>query len=174
MPDKIALFVGTNKGGFILTSDADRRKWDVSGPHLPGYPIYHMAYDPRTASTFMAANHVIYGSEIVRSSDFGGTWDHSEAEPRFADGSERKMEALWHVEPGRPSEPGVIYAGAAPASLFRSEDSGKNWAEVMSLQEHPSRPKWVPGAGGLCLHTIILDRLQFATYPTPLNQRVVG
>jgi len=157
MADKIALFVGTNKGGFILTSGAARQKWNVSGPHLRGYSIDHMAFDPRDGHVYMVANHDIYGPEVVSSADFGDTWDTSNAEPRFNDDSGRSLEKLWHVQPGRPFEPGVIYLGGMPASLWKSEDLGKTWQENTPLQEHETRPKWSPGAGGLCLHTIILD-----------------
>lgn len=157
MADKIALFAGTNKGGFILTSDDGRAKWDIAGPFLRGYSIFHMTFDPRDGSIYMVANHEIYGPEVARSTDFGETWTTSEAEPRFEPDSGRNMKRLWHVQPGRLSEPGVIYAGAEPASLWKSEDSGKTWVENQQLQEHPSQPKWAPGAGGLCLHTIILD-----------------
>jgi photosystem II stability/assembly factor-like uncharacterized protein len=69
------------------------------------------------------------------------------------------MEAFWHVTPGRPSEPGVVYLGAAPASLWRSEDLGLTWAENNPFSSHGSRPDWEQGAGGLCLHTILLDPL---------------
>jgi hypothetical protein len=154
MADKIAVFVGTDKGGFILTSDFCRARWDVSGPHLKGYSIYHMTPDTRDGSIYMAANHAVYGSEVVRSTDMGESWTHSDAEPRFPEGAGRKMEALWHIEPGRPAEPGVLYLGADPASLWKSEDSGKTWHEMKALQQHRSKPDWVPGAGGMCLHTI--------------------
>ncbi len=157
MADKISLFVGTNKGGFMLSSDRSRTKWDVAGPFLRGYSIFHMAPDLRDRSIYMAANHEVYGPEIARSADFGETWTQSDAEPRFEPDSGRKLQRIWHIQPGRPSEPGVIYAGAEPASLWRSEDSGKNWKENEPLRAHPSHPNWVPGAGGLCLHTIILD-----------------
>ncbi|MBT3943526.1 MAG: exo-alpha-sialidase [Chloroflexi bacterium] len=157
MADKIALFVGTNKGGFILTSDASRQKWDVSGPHMRGYSIDHMAFDPRDGRTFMALNHEVYGPEVVSSTDHGKNWKPSEAEARFADGRDRTVEKLWNIQPGRPSEPGVVYLGGMPAALWKSEDYGKTWQENTSLQEHESRPNWSPGAGGLCLHTIILD-----------------
>jgi photosystem II stability/assembly factor-like uncharacterized protein len=157
MADKTVLFAGTDKGGFILTSDSSRRMWEVSGPFLRGYSIFHMTPDLRDGSIYMVANHAVYGSGVVRSDDFGETWTPSDAEPRFEPDSDRSLKQLWHVRPGRPSEPGVIYVGAEPASLWRSEDSGKTWAENEHLQEHPSQPNWVPGAGGLCLHTIILD-----------------
>lgn len=154
MADKIAVFVGTDKGGFILTSDLSRARWNFSGPHLKGYSIYHMIPDPRDGSIYMAANHAVYGPEVVRSTDMGASWTHSDAEPRFPEDSDRKMEALWHIEPGRPAEHGVLYLGADPASLWKSEDSGKTWHEMAALQDHPSKPDWIPGAGGMCLHTI--------------------
>ena len=157
MADKIALFVGTNKGGFILTSDAHRREWDVSGPHMRGYSIDHMAFDARDGRIYMAANHVIFGPEVASSVDFGESWSPSDSEPRFEEGGDRKVEKFWNIQPGRPSEPGVVYLGGMPAALWKSEDGGKTWQENMPLQQHESRPRWSPGAGGLCLHTIILD-----------------
>ncbi len=157
MADKIVLFAGTNKGGFILASDSSRKSWEVSGPFLRGYSIFHMTPDLRDGSIYMAANHEVYGPEVVRSADFGKTWSPSDSEPRFEPDSGRNLKQLWHIRPGRPSEPGVIYAGAEPASLWKSENSGKTWVENGQLQKHPSQPNWMPGAGGLCLHTIILD-----------------
>ena len=67
------------------------------------------------------------------------------------------MDKLWHIEPGRDSQPGVVYVGVQPAALFKSEDSGATWNEVVSLTDHPSRGQWQPGLGGLCLHSIQLD-----------------
>ena len=64
---------------------------------------------------------------------------------------------MWNIEPGRADEPGVLYAGAQPASLFKSTDRGETWALNESLFDHPHRGQWNPGAGGLCLHTIVLD-----------------
>lgn len=157
MSERVALFVGTNKGGFILTSDSKREKWDVSGPHMRGSSVDHMIFDDRSGIIFMAVNHEIYGPEMARSSDFGKTWESAQRNPRFPDQSGRVMEKLWNIQPGRTSEPGVLYLGAMPASLWRSDDDGQTWHENSGLQEVPSRPKWVPGAGGLCLHTIVLD-----------------
>lgn len=157
MADRVALFVGTDKGAFVLTSDMAREKWDVSGPHMRGSSIDHMIFDGRDGTMFMAINHFIYGPEVARSTDFGETWEKAEKQPRFEEGSGRVMEKLWNVQPGRDSEPGVVYLGAAPASLWRSEDSGVTWHENAGLQGVPGRDKWMPGAGGLCLHTILLD-----------------
>ena len=64
---------------------------------------------------------------------------------------------VWHVLPGRESEPGVVYAGVEPAALFRSEDGGDSWTDVPALTKHPTRDRWQPGAGGLILHSIVLD-----------------
>ena len=133
MPDGVALFVGTNKGGFVLTSDAAREKWEVSGPHMRGSSIDHMAYDRRDGTILMAINHDIYGPEVARSTDFGETWERSEKQPRFYEGSGRVMEKLWNIQPGRDSEQGVVYLGAAPASLWRSDDSGITWYENTGL-----------------------------------------
>jgi hypothetical protein len=157
LTDRIVLLAGTDKGGFILTSDARRQKWTVAGPFMKGYQIYHMAFDPRDGGIFMAANHMVYGSEVARSTDFGETWRPSDSEPRFPEESGQSMEAFWHITPGRSSEPGVVYLGAAPASLWRSEDLGLTWLENESFSSHGSRSDWEPGAGGLCLRTILLD-----------------
>lgn len=157
MAGRVALFVGTDKGGFVLTSDSARERWDVSGPHARGSSVDHMTFDERSGTIFMAVNHEIYGPEVMRSTDFGKTWESSEKNPRFEEGSGLVMEKLWNIQPGRESEPGVIYLGAMPASLWRSEDDGRTWNENLGLQRVPSRPRWGPGAGGLCLHTIVLD-----------------
>ena len=68
-----------------------------------------------------------------------------------------KMIKVWNIKPGRDSEPNVLYAGAQPASLFISKDRGETWTLNESLYDHPQRGEWNPGAGGLCLHTILLD-----------------
>ena len=156
MADKIAVFVGTDKGGFILTSDLSRARWNFSGPHLKGYSIYHMIPAPRDGSIYMAANHAVYGPEVVRSTDMGASWTHSEAEPRFPEDSDRKMEALWHIEPGRPAEHGVLYLGADPASLWKSEDSGKTWSLRTEGIPPASEPHADP-ASCLCVHKFVTD-----------------
>ncbi len=91
------------------------------------------------------------------SRDLGATWTDSKDGPKFDSANGTTVKRVWHVEPGRDSEPGVVYAGVEPASLFRSEDSGATWSEVLALTGHPTREKWVPGFGGLCLHSIVLD-----------------
>lgn len=154
----VLLAVGTRKGAFLLSSDPARKNWSVSGPHQAGSDVYHMAYDDRESGTvFVAINNPVWGSEIQRSHDLGATWQKSSENPKFAEHDERSVERLWHIEPGRPSEPGVLYAGVAPAALFKSIDGGVRWSEVSTLTDHPTRSEWQPGFGGLCLHSIVLD-----------------
>ncbi len=154
---EIVLLVGTKKGGFILTSDRSRKDWSLTGPHAMGREIFHMTYDPRDGSVLAAVNHMIWGHDVQRSNDLGATWESAETVPSFDDGGDLSVERVWHLEPGRASEPGVVYAGVEPAALFRSEDGGANWTEVSALSSHPTREEWQPGLGGLCLHSILPD-----------------
>jgi photosystem II stability/assembly factor-like uncharacterized protein len=153
------LLVGTKKGLFIFTSK-DRRKWSATGPFQPGREINHAVFDPRTGRVFATANDSWFGCEIVSSPDLGATWESATLNPKFAESSGLKLERIWHIEPARAAETGVLYAGVAPAALFRSEDNGKNWTEVTTLSAHPTRVHWHPGAGGLCLHSIVIDHAQ--------------
>jgi len=77
---------------------------------------------------------------------------------QWYDGSQRPWEfkRVWHLEPSL-SDPDTVYAGVEDAALFRSADGGQNWKELSGLRGHGTGPEWQPGAGGLCLHTIIQD-----------------
>ncbi len=114
-------------------------------------------WDPRTRRIFAAGNDAWFGCEVVYSDDLGETWTSAKTSPAFTEASGLKVENIWHLEPGPAATPNVLYAGVAPAALFRSEDAGETWSEVSSLTSHPSRPNWHPGAGGLCLHSIQID-----------------
>ena len=153
----VIVLVGTRKGGFILSSAPDSKDWKVSGPHNPGGDIYHMLYDSREGSIYSANNSIIWGPSIEFSRDLGESWQQPTEQPKFGVDTEKSVGKMWHVEPGRDFEPGVVYAGVDPASLFRSEDSGKTWQGVHGLNEHPTRDQWQPGLGGLCLHSMVLD-----------------
>ncbi len=150
------LLVGTKKGLFLFTSP-DRAKWELRGPCLQGKEVHHAIRDPRNGRIFATSNDTWFGSEIVYSDDLGETWTSARQGPGFAADSGATLERIWHLEAGHASEPGVLYAGVAPAALFRTEDTGETWQEVTTLSQHPSRPQWHPGAGGLCLHSIQLD-----------------
>ena len=154
----VVLLVGTRKGAFLMSANASRRDWDLSGPHFPGSDIFHMAYDPRDGGTvFAAVNSIIWGSEIQRSHDLGTTWLPSAQAPKLNEDGDTGIKQIWHIEPGRPEEPGAVYAGVEPAALFKSEDGGDTWSHMNGLAEHPTRPDWQPGLGGLCLHSIVTD-----------------
>jgi photosystem II stability/assembly factor-like uncharacterized protein len=156
---RVILSVGTKKGLFLLESDQYRSLWRQSGPMLPGAEVNHAAIDPRTRTLYATANDAWFGSRIASSPDLGATWAEDASGPRYAEDSGKKVERLWHVEPGRTSEPGVIYCGIDPANLWRSDDGGKTWTENEGLanQETRQRNMWGPGAGGLIVHSILLD-----------------
>lgn len=154
--DRVKLLVGTKKGLFVFASD-DRKQWTLDGPFQPGREINHALYDARSGQVYATANDAWFGCDLVSSPDFGKTWTSATTPPQFPTESGQKLERLWHIEPGRKSEPDVLYVGVAPAALFRSEDRGATWREIESVSKHPTREKWFPGAGGLCLHSIVID-----------------
>ena len=128
----VILMVGTRKGAFLLTSDRARHNWVVSGPLHAGSDVFHMAYDGREEGTVLAAiNSPVWGPEIQRSHDLGATWLNAESSPRFAESRNGSVDKVWHIEPGRPGEPGVVYAGVAPVGplqepgLRRHVDRGR-------------------------------------------------
>jgi photosystem II stability/assembly factor-like uncharacterized protein len=156
MSAKVLLLAGTKKGLFLFSS-AGRRRWRASGPFQAGREINHAVYDGRSGRIFATSNDAWFGCEVVSSPDLGEHWETAKENPKFPESSGLKLERIWHIEPGRAAEGGVLYAGVAPAALFRSSDQGQTWSEMASLSAHPTRAKWHPGAGGLCLHSIVLD-----------------
>jgi photosystem II stability/assembly factor-like uncharacterized protein len=156
MKKKVLLLAGTKKGLFLFTS-ADRRRWHRTGPFQPGREINHAVFDARTGKIHVTSNDAWFGCEVATSANFGKSWQMAKRNPAFDKKSGLKLERIWHIEPGQAKEKNVIYAGVAPAALFRSDDGGKTWEEIKTLTAHPTRPKWHPGAGGLCLHSIAID-----------------
>jgi photosystem II stability/assembly factor-like uncharacterized protein len=153
---KQTLLLGTRRGLFMATKDSGR--WSVSNPMLLGQPIFCAGADTRDGVKLLAGrNDAHWGPAIRTSSDFGETWQESEKQPRFAEGSGLAVDAIWQIVPGGADQPNVLYAGVDPAALFKSEDGGKTWNEVVGLTQHPTRKDWSPGNGGLCLHTILVD-----------------
>ncbi len=167
MKTDVMVLVGSRKGVFIMESSASRRRWKTRGPYLAGQSVMHMAFDPRSGILFAATGDPWFGSRIYRSTDMGTTWDEPASGPTFPADSGYKLERVWHVAPGRADEPGVVYAGVEPAALFKSTDDGATWSWIEALSNHPTRDKWQPGAGGLCLHTIVL-------HPTDVQRVMVG
>ncbi len=158
--DDLTLLVVTRKGAFVLTGGAARRNWQLSGPFSPGSDVFHLVYDPRNGGClWAAANNVVWGPQLEFSQDLGRNWQQPTEQPRFSDG-DATVHRLWHIEPGRDDEADVMYIGVEPAALFKSTDRGDSWQEVAALSKHPTRQGWMPGFGGLCLHSIALDREQ--------------
>jgi photosystem II stability/assembly factor-like uncharacterized protein len=164
----VRVLVGTRKGAFILTSDGTRKKWDVAGPHFAGWEIYHMKGSPADPDRlYTSQTSGWFGQLIQRSNDAGKTWepvdnkfvyDGDAGTHQWYDGTPHPWEfkRVWHLEPSL-HDPDTVYAGVEDAALFRTTDGGKSWAELKGLREHGSGPRWQPGAGGMCLHSIIVD-----------------
>ncbi len=165
---KVRVLVGTRKGAFILNSDASRKSWEVNGPFFGGWEIYHVNASPVDPSRLYASqSNGWFGQLIQRSDDGGSTWQPVgnqfpyEGVPgthQWYDGTPHPWEfaRVWHLEPSR-SDPDTVYAGVEDAALFRSSDAGTTWEELSGLRRHDSGSSWQPGAGGMCLHTIVLD-----------------
>jgi photosystem II stability/assembly factor-like uncharacterized protein len=154
------LLVGTMKGAFIFRSDGAREKWDVAGPYFPGRSVYAMNFDGRNGRQrlWAAVNSSFWGSFLSSSNDFGKTWSDPEAyNIKFPEGSEVSLKQIWQIVPGHKSEPDTLYCGVEPAALFKSTDAGETWSLERGLFDHPHRTQWMPGGGGLCLHTILPD-----------------
>jgi photosystem II stability/assembly factor-like uncharacterized protein len=164
----VRLLVGTRKGAFILTADGKREDWQVSGPHFGGWEIYHVNGSPADPGRLWASQSSGWFGQIIQRSDDGGvSWNPvgndfayqgEVGEHLWYDGTPRPFEfkRIWHLEPAR-DDPDTVYAGAEDAALYRSTDGGGKWEELPALRTHPSAPSWQPGAGGMCLHTIVLD-----------------
>jgi photosystem II stability/assembly factor-like uncharacterized protein len=152
--------VGTMKGAFLFRSNAERKDWEVGGPYFPGRAIYAFAYDDRNGRKrlWSAVNSSFWGSYLSSSDDFGESWSEPEAYGvKFPEDAEASVKQIWQIEKGHEEEPDTLYCGVEPAALFKSTDAGATWALVKGLYDHPHRPQWQPGGGGLCLHTILPD-----------------
>jgi hypothetical protein len=164
----VRVLVGTRKGAFVLTSDGKRRQWDVSGPHFGGWEVYHVKGSPADPNRIYGSQSSgWFGQVIQRSNDGGRTWepagnkfvyDGVPGTHQWYDGTPHPWEfkRVWHLEPSLDN-PDVVYAGVEDAALFKTTDGAQTWQEMPGLRGHGSGPQWQPGAGGLCLHTILLD-----------------
>ena len=164
----VRVLVGTRKGAFVLTADAARTNWKTAGPFFGGWELYHLKGSPADPNRIYASQSSgWYGQQIQRSDDGGVTWapvgnkfayDGEAGTHMWYDGTPHPWEfkRVWHLEPSL-TDPDTVYAGVEDAGLFRSTDGGASWHELAGLRGHGSGPQWQPGAGGLCLHSIILD-----------------
>ncbi len=165
---RVRVLVGTRKGAFVLESDGKRERWDVTGPHFGGWEIYHVKGSPADPNRLYASQSSgWFGQVLQRSNDGGKTWeaagntfayDGVPGTHQWYDGTPHPWEfkRVWHLEPSL-SDPDTVYAGAEDAALFQTTDGAQTWNELPGLRNHGSGPAWAPGAGGLCLHTILID-----------------
>ena len=182
---KIRVLVGTKKGAFILTSDGKRKNWTVSGPHFAGWEIYHLKGSAADADRIYASQSSGWFGQIIQRSDDGGqTWSTPGSSPeelkdpggfprgesnkfvyegdagthKWYDGTQHPWEfkRIWHIEPSL-TDPDTAYAGAEDAAIFKTTDGGKTWKELPGLRKAKGQ-LWQPGAGGMAVHTILLDR----------------
>jgi photosystem II stability/assembly factor-like uncharacterized protein len=174
---KVRLLVGTRKGAFVITADAGRKKWKIDGPHFGGWEMYHLKGSPVDANRIYASQTSGWFGQVIQRSDDGGkTWTAMNNEFKYEgepgqhlwyDGTKHPWEfkRIWHMEPSL-TDPDTVYAGAEDAALFRTTDGGQSWHELASLRDC-SGEKWQPGAGGMGLHTILLD-------PTNANRMYIA
>lgn len=165
---RVRVLVGTRKGAFILTADGTRDNWTIHGPYFSGWQIYHINGSPSDPDRIYVSQTVSWFGQIVQRSDDGGqTWQpvgnrfEYEGElgtHQWFDGTQHPWEfaRVWHFEPS-PDDPDTVYAGVEDAALFRSTDGGQTWHELSGLRRGTSGHLWHPGAGGICLHAILLD-----------------
>jgi len=165
---RVRVLVGTRKGAFVLTADGTRESWDVSGPHFAGWEIYHVKGSPVAPQRLFASQSSGWFGQLIQRSDDGGrTWapvdnkfvyDGVPGTHQWYDGKPHPWEfkRVWHLEPSL-TNPDVVYAGVEDAAMFRTTDGGASWQEMPGLRGHGSGAHWSPGAGGMCLHTILID-----------------
>ncbi len=164
----VRVLVGTRKGAFVLTSDGKRQNWEISGPHFAGWEIFHLKGSPAGPNRLYASQSTDWFGQVIQRSDDGGkTWEAAGNEFVYAgktgmhqwyDGTPHPWEfkRVWHLEPSL-SDPDTVYAGVEDAAMFVSKDGAHTWQELSGLRGHGTGSEWAPGAGGLCLHTILLD-----------------
>jgi len=165
---RVRVLVGTRKGAFVLTSDGSRDEWTIDGPLFGGWELYHIKGSPVDPDRIYASQSTgWFGQLIQRSNDGGKTWAPIGNEFRYRgaigthqwyDGTPHPWEfaRVWHIEPSL-TDRDTVYAGVEDAALFRSNDGGLSWEELVGLRGHGSGSDWQPGAGGMCCHTILED-----------------
>jgi len=145
------LLVATKKGLFVLEGEPGA-PFDVTARAFAGDPIEYAVRDARSGRVFVSATSPFYGPKIWYADDPAGDWEQADGVALPLSG-ETALERIWVIVPGEAD--GLVYAGGDPGTLFVSRDGGASFELNRGLWEQPSRPRWQPGAGGLCLHSIV-------------------
>ena len=156
MAERVLLCIGTRKGLFVAEASKTRGRFALRGPFGPGVAVYSALIDDRGSPRLYASScNPFFGMKLLRSTDLGKTFRETKAAPAFPKDDGRALANIWSLEAGQ--ERSELWCGVEPAALFRSGDGGDSWEMVDGLSNHAHARKWQPGAGGLCLHTILLD-----------------
>jgi photosystem II stability/assembly factor-like uncharacterized protein len=141
------LLVGTKKGLFVLDGEPGEEPFAVTTRAFAGEPIEYAMRDPHSGRTFATMTSPWYGPKIFYTDDPAGEWEQAKG----LELPEGALERMWVIV---ADADGTLYAGGDPGVLFASHDGGATWELNRTLWEHPTRPEWQPGGGGLCLHSI--------------------
>jgi hypothetical protein len=145
------LLVGTKKGLFVLEGEPGSA-FEPTARAFAGEPVEYALRDHRSGRALAAVTSPFYGPKIwYTDGDVDGEWEQAEG-VELPEGGDAALERIWVLVPGEGD--GTVYAGGDPGVLFESRDGGASFALNRPLFEHPTRPNWQPGAGGLCLHSI--------------------
>src|SRR6185436_2743730 len=152
---RVLVAVGTKKGLFVLEGSTTARRFELRGPFFPGMPMNTVLIDRRskTPKVIAVPSSPWFGTTIQVSKDLGKKFKPTKSAPAFAADDGRTLKNVWSLAPG--SGKSEFLCGVEPAALFRSDDGGENWEKVAGITDHPHARQWHPGAGGLCLHTIL-------------------
>ncbi|MXN65855.1 exo-alpha-sialidase [Stappia sp. GBMRC 2046] len=162
MASRVLILLGTNKGAFVLQGDERRSDWTIRGPYCDHWPIHHVIADPRTQTIYAGGGNGWTGAGVWKSEDLGNSWTQSGEGLSYGDG-EAPVTSVWSLAPTN----GRLLAGVEPAGLFESRDDGASFTHVAGLRDHPSRPQWQSGGGGMMVHSIVPD-------PTDKDRTWVG
>lgn len=147
----VTLAVGTEKGAYLLRCDDARSEWDLEGPLFKGWRVTTFA-EAGDGTYLLASGSNWFGAALHRSPDLK-EWTQIVDGPAWPEGGDRKLTQIWTLTRAGDK----LYAGVDEAGLFRSSDYGETWQPVDGLNEHPTRPGWEPGFGGLAAHKVVVD-----------------
>lgn len=156
MSDRVIVCIGTRKGLFVAEASKKRRSFELRGPFGPGVVVYSALIDSRgTPRLYASSCNPFFGMKVLRSMNLGKTFKETKSAPEFPKDDGRALTNIWSLAPGENKKD--LWCGVEPAALFHSNDGGDSWEMVPGISNHEHARKWQPGAGGLCLHTILKD-----------------